>query len=885
VLPQSFAANPERVARFEREAKTLASLNHPNIGQIYGIEDGPAALDSARAGEAGHYVRALVLELVEGPTLADRIARGAIPMDEALPITRQIAEALEAAHELGIVHRDLKPANIKLRPDGVVKVLDFGLAKALDPGPTAIDASQSPTITSPAMTRMGVILGTAAYMSPEQARGKVVDKRADIWAFGCVLYEMLAGRRAFKAESMTDIVVSVITKEPDWSALPDETPGNVRKLLRRCLEKDSKRRLRDIGDARVEIEETLSEPRATPAARLASRSSRWAGAIPWAIAALVTVVASISFIGRSREPSPTAAPVRLVLTLPEDQRLWLGSLYGHWPGVAISPDGARLVYVASQGETTQLYLREIDSFEAKSIAGTEGGFNPFFSPDGQWLGFFTSRELRKVSLSGGAPERISEVSPVTRGGTWGRDDSILFVDGETAGIVRVPAGGGARRTVTTVRFRDGERSHRWPELLPDGKAVLFTVYTAREGKAGTTDIAVQSLETGERRIVARDGSNPRYVPTGHLVYASGGGLLAVPFDVSQLSVIGRPVPIVDGVSMHPEDAAHFAVSQNGALIYVPGRVEDEPRSLVWVDRRGGMERLPTPPRSYGSPALSPDGLQIALNITSGIATDTWTYDVTRALLSRLTFDWTVYPTWTPDGRRLVFMAVVPRAPTPNLAYEFVWSLFWQPLDSGAGPERLVAKDAIVFTGSWSADGRTLVFPEWEAPRNQMDLWTLSLDGGDGTARPFLTSPFDEIQPAFSPESPWIAYVSNESGRYEIYVRGAPGQEGSRRQVSADGGTEPRWARNGRELFYRNGDKMMAVGISTQPTFQAATPRVLFEGHYWAGGTRPGYPQYDITPDGQRFIMISEPGQRAAPMRLNVVLNWSEELKQRVPANK
>jgi serine/threonine-protein kinase len=880
VLPETFAADPDRRARFTRESHVLASLNHPNIAAIHGLEESEG-------------ITALVLELVEGPTLAERLRdasrlgpEGAgLPVDDALKIAVQIADALEAAHEKGIVHRDLKPANIKLTPDERVKVLDFGLAKALGPAEGGqgegarsfdVDAPSSPTMTAMA-SRLGMIIGTAAYMSPEQAKGKAVDKRADIWAFGCVLYEMLAGRRAFDGEDVTDMLVATMTKEPDWSTLPPSTPPRIVELLRRCLKKDPRERLRDIGDARMEIDEAMREPSPSPAPTTAPERVWRKALVPWTIAGLMTLVGVIA-VGsrRTHEPGAIQAAARLAVVVPDGDQLWLGAEYGDSPALAISPDGSRLVYVASHGGTTRLYVRRLSEFTASPIAGTEGGFAPFFSPDGQSVGFFTERELRKVSLSGGSPTTVCQVSPVTRGGAWGSDDTIFFVDGSASGIRQVAATGGNTKVVTTVDLERGERSQRWPEVLPGGQAVLYTLETSGEGQGDGTHVVVHSLKTGESRIVIRGASSARYVASGHVIYASRGSLLAAPFDVTRLVVTGAPVPVLNGVRVGALDAAQFAVSQAGLLAYVPGGAEKEQRSLVWVDRRGHEQTLPIPPRPYSSPVLSPDGQRLALLIRPGSTSDIWTYDVTRGSLGRLTFRVAESPVWTPDGRRITFSSRVPLTREYQEQQNFPWdyrlSLFSQDADGNGTPKELLLRMGVQFPGSWTPDGRVLAYVDGDFTGNRLDIWLLTV-GEDSKSTPFLNTPFDEIQPVFSPDGRWIAYVSNESGRHEVYVRPFPGPAGGRSLISIDGGVEPRWRRDGRELFYRSGDKMMAVAVATTAAFRAEAPHLLFEGRHLQGGTRPGFPQYDVTPDGQRFVMITEPERVAPPTRLHVVLNW------------
>ncbi len=895
VLPSAFSGDPERLARFEREAQLLASLNHPNIAAIYGLE------------ESGG-VHALVMELVEGPTLAERLAgtqplarsreagppsplgRGAggegagsspLPLGEALPIARQIAEALEAAHEKGIVHRDLKPANVKVTPEGKVKVLDFGLAKAFAGDSSATDLSQSPTVTS-GSTREGVVLGTAAYMSPEQARGKPLDKRTDIWSFGCVLYEALTSRQAFSGETVSDTIAAVLSRNPDWQALPAATPTKILDLLRRCLQKDATRRLHDIADARIEIEETLSGTVEVGAVHDLPRSDReaplqknWVRALPWGLAAISTLALVALTVGNVlRAPRPPTRPVaRFVVPLPPTERLALGL----FTAIALAPDGSRLVYVANHAGTTQLYVRAIDRFEVTPIAGTEAASSPFFSPDGQSVGFFAEGKLKKVSLSGGAPLTLCS-APVNRGASWRPDDTIIFAPSITSGLFRVSAAGGTPKPLTVPDRKKGELSHRWPEILPGGKAVLFTIWT------GTTfddaRIGVLSLETGERRVLVEGGTYARYVPSGHLVYARTGGLLAVPFDLKRLEVTGPPASILEGVSMNPTfGAAEFSSSTDGSLAYVSGGSTVGERTLLWVDRKGAAQPLPAPPRGYRAPRLSPDGQRLAVGI-EGTNSGVWLYELARGTLTRLTASGPIpFPIWTPDGKHVTFVSALGGA----------LNLYWMPADGSGAAERLTTSEDAQWESSWSPNGQVLAFSESD-PTTGLDIWVLSLEGDPSTPlgagrkpQPFLQTPSNEGGGMFSPDGRWLAYVSDESGRNEIYVRPFPGP-GGKLQISTEGGTEPMWPRNGRELFYRNGDKMMAAAVETRPAFAAAKPKLLFEGHYETG-VFAFQPNYDVASDGQRLLMLKASEQESAATQINVVENWSEELRRLAPVGK
>jgi eukaryotic-like serine/threonine-protein kinase len=852
VLPPGFVHDPERLARFQREARMLAALNHPNIATIYGFEQSDG-------------VYYLVMELVTGETLAARLTGGPLRVEETLKIAGQIAEALEAAHEKGVIHRDLKPANVKVTPEGRVKVLDFGLAKAFA-GDSALDISEAATLTA-AGTEDGRILGTPSYMSPEQARGKAVDKRTDIWAFGCVLYEMLTGKEAFRGETVADTLGGVLEREPEWQVMPATTPAKIRDLSRRCLQKDTQRRLRDIGDARIEIEEALTAPVvAEPTASVKGISALGRRALILGLGALLLVAAVASLATWSLKPSPAPAsqPVsRTVIDLPLGQQL-AGLENG--PALAISPDGSHLAYIARQGGIQQIYIRAMDSLEAKPISGTEGAVNPFFSPDGQWVGFFTGGTLKKVSVSGGAVLALG-VASAPRGANWGSQGVIAFAPSNNGVLQQVPSAGGVSQPLTG--FDKGDISHRWPEFLPGGKAILFvTGPNAINFTIG--QVAVQSVATGERRNLVQGAMNPRYAPSGHLVYAQGGNLMAVPLDLQRLTTAGTAVSVVDGVRQSPvSGAAQYSISQTGSLVYISGAVQSAQSRLVWVSRNGAEQPLGAPAHAYAFPRISPDGRRVAVGITEQEA-QTWLYDLSRETLTRLTFEgnYNLVAVWTPDGERIAFES----------NKEGPQNLFWQLADGSGGLERLTTSEFLHAPTSWSPDGQLLAFFEVN-PTTQRDIWVLRMS--DRKAQPFLRTQFDEAVPRFSPDGRWLAYISNESGRYEIYVQPYPGP-GGKSQISTEGGTEPAWNPNGRELFYRSRDKMMAVDIATQPSFAAGKPHMLFEGRYEPAP----FPNtdYDVSLDGQRFLMLKPSEQeQAAPTQINVVLNWLEELKRRVPA--
>jgi serine/threonine protein kinase/Tol biopolymer transport system component len=848
VLPAAFAHDPERLSRFEREAKILASLNHPNIATIHGLEQSDGL----------HY---LVMELVPGETLAERLRAGAFAIEEALRIGGQIAEALEAAHEKGVIHRDLKPANVKVTPEGRVKVLDFGLAKAFA-GDGGLDLSHEPKLTAIG-TEEGRILGTPAYMSPEQARGKPVDKRTDIWAWGCVLYELLTARQAFRGETLSDTIAGVLEREPDWQVLPPATPAKVRDLLRRCLQKDSQHRLRDIGDARIEIEEALT---ATVAAELSAPvkgiRARWQGALLWGVAFLVlAAVTSIAVWNRKSSSPIISGPVsRIAITLPPGQPL-AGLEMGI--AVALSPDGTHLVYAARQGGIQQLYLRPLDGLETKLIQGTEGATEPFFSPDGQWVGFFAGGKLKKVPLSGGEALSLCDAAD-PRGASWGSQGVIIFAPTRASALVQVSDAGGTPWPL--AHLEKDENSHRWPEFLPGGQTVLFAALNSG-ANWNNARVAVQSVATGERLNLIQGATHPRYAPSEHLIYVHRGNLMAVPFDPQRLQVTGAAVPVVEGVLQSTfSGAAQYSFSATGSLVYVPGGDQSSQRRLRWVSRSGVEQPVAAPARAYRGPRLSPDGRRVAVGIEEQ-ETQVWLYDLARETLARFTLEGSTNydPLWTPDGKRITFHS------TTGVA-----GLFWQLAD-GSGGRELLTKDASG-PSSWSPDGQLLARNLISAAGWNISVFRLS----DRKQDPFLETTFNKGAASFSSDGHWLAYTSDESGRYEIYVQPYPGP-GGKWQISTEGGTEPVWSRKGRELFYRSGDKMIAVEITTQPSFSAGKPKVLFAGHYQPSAILNA--NYDVSSDGQRFLMLKPGGQDQAATQINVVLNWFEELKRRVPPAK
>jgi serine/threonine-protein kinase len=853
VLPRSFAADSDRLARFEREARMLAALSHPHIATIYGTEE----LDG---------IQGLVLELVEGPTLAERIAQRPVPIKEALAVAQQIAEALEAAHAQGIIHRDLKPANIKFARGGDVKVLDFGLAKAFAGDKSNPDFSHLPTVTATELT--GAIRGTPAYMSPEQARGQAVDKRTDIWAFGCVLYEMLTGQVPFPGNTISDTIAAILEREPEWSALPDSTSASIRRLLQRCLEKDPRRRLHDIADARLEFEDALAG-RDIDASKVAPSWPFARGLVfATAIAGLALGVVGMWTIS-SRVAPETAAPARVArfdISLPSDTVLSPTQN----AQVAISPDGSRIVYAGVRAGQRQFYMRRVDELGARPIDGTEGGNFAFFAPDGQWLGFGHGgrRALLKLALSGGAPVQVAPID-AAQGATWGPDGTIIYAD---INLWKVPASGGTPTVLLRPDTDRGERSYRGPRFLPGGRAVLFTMSTLDVESYDDARIGVLNLETEEKKILIEGGMNPHYSPSGHIVYARNGSLLAAPFDLETLQVTGQPFLAADGVFMSNNTGfAEFDVGGDGTLVFAPGPVEGGERTPVWVDRQGRSSPLPLPQRSYLHPRLSPDERQLAIEI-EGATHDLFTYNFARGTLTKLTLDGVSHwPLWTPKGDHLTFRAWRGGGFT-------MWSM---PADRSGEEERLTTIGAMQSAASWAPDGKAMAFTQVNLDTGP-DVYVLPLSG-DRTPVPVAHSRFAEGSPKFSPDGRWLAYSSTESGRPEVFVQPWPGP-GPKIQVSTDGGTDPLWARQSGELFYRNGDKMMVSSVSLGQKLIVSKPQLLWEGHYSAGMSSscgvpgPTSANYDVTADGQGFLMIQDKDQDAVARQLTVVLNWAEELR-------
>jgi eukaryotic-like serine/threonine-protein kinase len=861
VLPASVAADTERLGRFQREAEVLAALNHPYIAAIYGLEK-------------SHGTVALVMELIEGSTLANRIAQSAIPINETLLIARQIAEALEAAHEQNIIHRDLKPANIKVRPDGTVKVLDFGLAKAMEPvGAMSASASLSPTIVSPAMTQIGTILGTAAYMSPEQARGKTVDKRGDIWAFGCVLFEMLSGRSAFTGESTTDILAAVIHTEPDFGTLPAATPARVRALLERCLQKDLHERQRDIGDVRLELQQALKT--GSSAALAHDRRATWPApgrSRTWFVLGMsLAAVALAIIVGYRLRPEPTPGPFRFSI-LPPEGTSFLNVSQGGAP--ALSPDGRLVAFVASGANGQMLWVRSLDAFDARPLPGTEGARSPFWSPDGRSLGFFAQGKLTRVDLAGGQPQSLAVGTALA--GTWNPDGKILF---STGAISVVPASGGTPTPVTEMNASLQDENHFLPVFLPDSRHYLLQV---RGGTELEWQMWVGELGSNNRRLLVRRVTNALYAPSqaggpGFLVYVRDRTLMAHRFDADRLALTADAVPVAQGVAISATTGSgDFSVSRNGVLAY---RVENPPQEeMAWFDRNG--KRVETlgdrPGNSRNNLRVSPDGKFAAFTRQGDASQDVWIYDLVRGVSSRLTFNGGRTPVWSPDGSQIAYLRgdTIYRKPTMAPGAEVsVWT----------SPDVLALND-------WSGDGRYLLVTRWEtkAGRAGRGLWLLSEPLGDSKrVEPILLeSPalHGQFAPRVGPPR-WVSFDSEDAGVRQVFVRTMPGDAPARWQVSTGsggpfpglGGNAARWRGDSREMYFVSGASFVAVTVEPGTAFRAGAPRVLFEAPPAIRTAMGQYaPGYDVDPTGQRFLSTL-PSPQTPSSTITVIMNWQATL--------
>ena len=834
-LPPAFAEDATRLARFQREAQALAALSHPNIAAIFGLEESGGST-------------ALVMELIEGPTLAERIAAGPIPVAEALAIARQIGAALEAAHEKGIVHRDLKPANIKLTGDNQVKVLDFGLAKAMDrePASGSTPPANSPTLTLESTTA-GTIMGTAAYMSPEQARGKAVDRRTDIWAFGVVFFEMLTGRSTFEGETVSDTLAGVLRADIDWRLLPPDTPPAVRRLLERCLQKDAKRRLRDIGDAWIEIDSPLAAAQAPAAAAPPVAPSR----LPW-IAAGVAALIAIGAIAWGLSRRQAVAPQPVVR--------WSYSQERPFVAFKLSHDGSKLAYMEINGNTYSMALRMMDQLEAKPIPDLLGAF-PTFSPDGQWLAFVSlassSNKLQKMPVTGGTPITLCDYTGNGLGLTWADDGNLVF--NGASGLLRVSSSGGTPQSITKVDIGKGEVSHGWPFVMPGSHAVLFAIR-----KGTSSQVAAVDLDKHTTRILVENGSSPAYTRSGHLVYYRTGTLFAAPFDAAKLQVTGPEAPVVEHVGGINSDGADYTVSDSGLLVYMSGDGNSAGGLTVlnWADRKGTLEPL-SDPKDWGTGRLSPDMTHVANGIHNADSEDIWTYDLVRRTPTRLTFEGkNSFPIWSPDGRWITYVGT-------NHGKS---GLYRVAADASGKPEFLVDCDATAQPNSWSPDGKVLVFAQ-TGPERKSHLWSVAIPGGK--AARMHEGDASESNGEVSPDGRWLAYASTESGGNEVYVQPFPGP-GSKTRISTQGGAVPRWAHNGKEIFFWtfSADRQLfSVSVQPGPSFQVGLPQPLFKA--------PAGTTWDAAADGKRFL-VETPGSKSGARHMEVVVNWFEELNRRVP---
>ena len=859
VLPEAFSKDRERLDRFEREARLLAQLNHTNIATIYGLEE----LDGQRL---------LVMELVEGETLADRIARGPIPIDEAIPLFTQIAEGLEAAHNKGIIHRDLKPANVMITPDGHVKLLDFGLAKAFhDETGLGDDASQSPTMARG--TALGVILGTASYMSPEQARGKAVDKRTDLWAFGCCLYEALVGRKAFFGETTTDTLAAIVNAEADWDKLPEATPTSMRRLLHRCLTKKVRERLTDAGMARIELKEPPTSADTGPVVP----SRAWQRPSVLLPAAIVLAAVAAALAWSLREP-PVPEVRRVSITAPPGYSI---DVSNYSRDIDISPDGQWIAYVASTEDgARQLYLRAIHDFAPQPIVtGSSSPLNPRFTPDSDWLGYFDADEGRimRVPIDGGRPETVCEAGRQWRGRVafldlsfdWDGRGGVVFTL-PNAGLRQCDFGSGEPKRFTAVNRDRGENAHNTPHTLPDGSAVLFSTGSPTGGR----QLAVLGRGDSEPRPLKVEGTSPRYLSTGHIIYAVEGGLRAIAFDISRLDVVGESFPVLDGV-LTKGTTADFAIADDGTLIYVHGDfVFDQfgSRPLVWVDREGRTEPIAAQSMGYTRLQISPSGTRVALEARAAAA-DVWVWDIDRETLTRVTFEPVVdgVPIWISD-ERLLFESH--RSPQGNV--------FEKAADGTGTAEQVVESPNHQTPLSVSPDGKWFVFEERIEDTGNLDLTLFSRE--TGIAEPLLATEFQETSATISPDGGFIAYHSNESGQTEVYVRPFPNIDDGKWPISSTGGFHPVWSRDGRELFFLDAERRLSVvDVRTADGFSTSRPKRILEQSFRVFGQR-GL-AYDVSTDGKRFLTFGEEDEvTLAPTEIHVVLNWFEEFKRLAAAS-
>jgi serine/threonine-protein kinase len=863
VLPDAFTADAERLARFEREARVLAAFNHPRIAGIYGLEN----VDGRRL---------LVMQLAEGETLAARIDRGPIEAEPALRIALQIAEGLEAAHDKGIVHRDLKPANVTVDSSGRVTILDFGLARALE----SADASQSgsrsvslsPTLSA-GMTGAGMLLGTAAYMSPEQARGERADRRADIWAFGIVLMEMLSGRRVYAGRTVSDTLAGVLAREPEWQQLPAGTPRAIRRLLERCLEKEAAQRLQAIGEARIAIERYLADPEAADADAGAGDAPASRGALrflPWAVAAAM-LLALVSVAVLERGDADDRA-MRLEVKISDDPLFVdLGA------AVELSPDGRKVVYVTDGEAGRTMSVRSLDQLAGMPLvtgSSQTQPYHPFFSPDGQWVGFVTPAELKKVPITGGTPIALCKINRA-RGASWGPDNTIVFSPSRNSALFTVSAAGGEPAPLTTLDADAEEAAHYWPQVVPGGQ-VIFTVLHQGSSVADEGVIEAVDLETKTRKVLHRGGAYGRWVPSGHLVYVRENTLFAMPFDIDRMEATGSPAPVVQGVTTNSGNGgSQISFSGTGMLAYVSGVIGVPEYPVLKMDRQGVVSPLWEEPGTYACPKLSPDGRRLALTVLRDGNWDVWVYDLEREVATRLTFNegYDGDQVWSPDGRFLAFTSDQDGRENPYV----------KRADGSGEPTRLAGIDHDFWATSWSPDGRWIL---GEVQAESFDLWAVPADG-EGEPEVFLSTPFFERFPAISPDGRWVAYMSDESGRPEVYVRPFPAASG-KWQVSDGGGSWPAWSRDGGEIVYRSQDGLMAAPVSSEDgSFRAGRPQTLTRGGF--SGEQVGiavagsiFSDFDPLPAGDGFVVLLGGEGQGTQSHVTLVTDWFDALEETLP---
>ncbi|HEV3254669.1 MAG TPA: protein kinase [Candidatus Acidoferrales bacterium] len=860
ILSSHLSSDPTLRQRFDREAKAISSLNHPHICVLH---------DVGHQGDTDF----LVMEYLEGETLATRLEKGPLPLDQVLQYGIQIADALDRAHRSGVVHRDLKPGNIMLTKSGA-KLLDFGLAKSTAPLVEGATLAAAATRTTP-VTQQGTIVGTFQYMSPEQVEGLEVDARSDIFSFGAVLYEMLTGQRAFQGKSRLSVASAVVEKDPTpIAALQPLTPPALERTIQRCLAKDPEDRWQTARDVLLELKWVAEAgSQAGVAAPIVShRKARerlaWVGV---AAMALIAVAFAIAFAMRAPKPPQ---PIRLTADSGADASLYTDE----GPSAVLSPDSSRVAFVGTGSDLKRrIFMRSLDQLQANPLSGTEGARNPFFSPDGQWLGFFADRKLKKISVQGGAAVTLCDAAN-DRGGSWGEDGAIVFAPDVRVPLSKVSSSGGTPQSLTTLDQQAGEVTQRWPQVLPGGKAVLFTSST-NGNDYEDSEIVAYSVATGQRKTVQRGGFYGRYLPSGHIVYVHEGTLFAVPFDLKRLEVTGQPAPVLEGVmTASTNGGAQFSFSETGNLAYVAGRGGGLNLSIYWMDKDGKFTPLREIPAHYNHIRLSPDGKRLALEIQEGRRSDIWVYEWDRDTLTRLTFNGesNVSPVWTPDGQRIAY-ASQEKSGTFN-----IW---WKRADGAGDAQRLTESKNNEYPESWSPDGKTLALHEL-SPSTNFDILTMLIEGNEklgwkpGEPKPFLNSPFVEVLPAFSPDGRWLAYASNESGSLEMYVRPFPGP-GGKWQISNGGGVLPTWSRNGKELFYRTLENKIFVAAYTASgdSFHAEKPQLWSPGQFSGGTIR----NYDLAPDGKRFAVLKAPGTgEVAPVsKVTFIFNFFDELRAKI----